>query len=67
MREADLRQTRLKELMSRRTDRVYVLAHGAKLGRAPFHAWATPTGEWTLVTDAWAPAEQTASRVKNSP
>jgi DeoR/GlpR family transcriptional regulator of sugar metabolism len=56
--EADLRQTRLKELMSRRADHVYVLAHGAKLGRAPFHAWATLAGEWTLVTDETAPAEQ---------
>ncbi|SDN56577.1 transcriptional regulator, DeoR family [Streptomyces sp. cf386] len=56
--EADLRQTRLKELMCRRADHVYVLAHGAKLGRAPFHAWATLPGEWTLVTDATAPAAQ---------
>lgn len=49
--EADLRQTRLKELMARRADHVYVLAHAAKLGRRPFHAW-TPLGEgWTLVTD----------------
>ncbi|WP_416971698.1 DeoR/GlpR family DNA-binding transcription regulator [Streptomyces sp. 4F14] len=49
--EADLRQTRLKELMSRRADAVYVLAHAAKLGRRPFHAWATLPGEWTLITD----------------
>ncbi|WP_330246070.1 DeoR/GlpR family DNA-binding transcription regulator [Streptomyces sp. NBC_00562] len=56
--EADLRQTRLKELMSRRADRVYVLAHGAKLGRAPFHAWAKLREEWTLVTDTSAPDAQ---------
>lgn len=49
--EADLRQTRLKELMSRRADEVYVLAHAAKLGRRPFHAWATLPGDWTLITD----------------
>ncbi|MEU9787096.1 DeoR/GlpR family DNA-binding transcription regulator [Streptomyces phaeochromogenes] len=49
--EADLRQTRLKELMARRADHVYVLAHAAKLGRRPFHAWATLPEGWTLVTD----------------
>jgi DeoR sensor domain-containing protein len=38
--EADLAQTRLKELMARRAGAVYVLAHGAKLERRPFHAWA---------------------------
>lgn len=58
IREADLRRTRLKELMSRRADRVYVLAHGAKLGRAPFHAWAKLGEEWTLVTDTSAPDVQ---------
>ncbi|MFE0951600.1 DeoR/GlpR transcriptional regulator, partial [Streptomyces mutabilis] len=52
--EADLRQTRLKELMARRAARTYVLAHAAKLGRAPFHAWATLPPGWTLVTDASA-------------
>ncbi|AXK35068.1 DeoR/GlpR transcriptional regulator [Streptomyces armeniacus] len=55
--EAELRQTRLKELMARRADRTYVLAHGAKLGRAPFHAWATLPPGWTLVTDATAAPE----------
>ncbi|GHH10057.1 DeoR/GlpR family DNA-binding transcription regulator [Streptomyces lanatus] len=49
--EADLRQTRLKELMARRADHVYVLAHAAKLGRRPFHAWATLPEGWTLITD----------------
>jgi DeoR/GlpR family transcriptional regulator of sugar metabolism len=49
--EAGLDQTRLKELMARRAGRVYVLAHAAKLGRRPFHAWARLPGEWTLVTD----------------
>ncbi|QWB27482.1 MULTISPECIES: DeoR/GlpR family DNA-binding transcription regulator [Streptomyces] len=49
--EADLRQTRLKELMARRADHVYVLAHAAKLGRRPFHAWTALCEGWTLVTD----------------
>ena len=49
--EKDLEQTRLKELMMSRADRVYVLAHGAKLGEAPFHAWAVMPPRWTLVTD----------------
>jgi DeoR/GlpR family transcriptional regulator of sugar metabolism len=52
--EADLRQTRLKELMARRSERVYVLAHAAKLGRRPFHAWAALPDGWTLVTDTEA-------------
>ncbi|MFJ8933187.1 hypothetical protein ACIRLA_42145 [Streptomyces sp. NPDC102364] len=43
---------------ARRADHVYILAHGSKLGRAPFHAWATLKEGWTLVTDASAPAEQ---------
>jgi DeoR/GlpR family transcriptional regulator of sugar metabolism len=50
--EADLHQTRLKELMSRRAEHVYVLAHGEKLGRRPFHAWARLPDTWTLVTTA---------------
>jgi DeoR/GlpR family transcriptional regulator of sugar metabolism len=49
--EKDLEQTRLKELMMSRADHVYVLAHGAKLGQAPFHAWAVMPPRWTLVTD----------------
>lgn len=52
--EADLEQTRLKELMARRSRRVYVLAHGAKLGMRPFHAWVRLPLPWTLVTDASA-------------
>ncbi|MGI5346948.1 DeoR/GlpR family DNA-binding transcription regulator [Streptomyces sp. CA-250714] len=56
--EAELRQTRLKELMARRATHIYVLAHAAKLGRAPFHAWAALPSGWTLVTDgAASPAE----------
>jgi DeoR/GlpR family transcriptional regulator of sugar metabolism len=54
--EADLRQTRLKELMARRADKVYVLAHAAKLDHRPFHAWARLPLPWTLVTDANADA-----------
>jgi DeoR/GlpR family transcriptional regulator of sugar metabolism len=53
--EKDLEQTRLKELMMDRADRVYVLAHGAKIGNAPFHAWAIMPPRWTLVTDPSAP------------
>jgi DeoR/GlpR family transcriptional regulator of sugar metabolism len=53
--EAELEQTRLKQLMSRRSENIYVLAHAAKLGRRPFHAWARLPLLWTLVTDSGAP------------
>jgi DeoR/GlpR family transcriptional regulator of sugar metabolism len=56
--EKDLEQTRLKELMMDRADRVYVLAHGAKIGNAPFHAWAVMPSRWTLVTDPSAPESE---------
>ena len=56
--EKDLEQTRLKELMMSRADHVYVLAHGAKLGEAPFHAWAVMPARWTLVTDDSATPQQ---------
>lgn len=58
--EADLDQTRLKELVASRASRVYVLAHGAKVGAAPFHAWARIRGPWTLVTDDSADPQQLA-------
>jgi len=58
--EADLQQTRLKELMARSTSNVYVLAHAAKLGRAPFHAWTRLGDQWTLVTDPVARPEDIA-------
>ncbi|GAB6903425.1 DeoR/GlpR family DNA-binding transcription regulator [Kineosporia succinea] len=48
--EADLHQTQLKELMAQRSEHVYVLAHAAKLGRRPFHAWTRLSPGWTLVT-----------------
>ena len=54
--EAELEQTRLKELMARQAQRAYVLAHAAKLGRRPFHAWAQLPDGWTLVTDEGAEA-----------
>lgn len=54
--EKDLEQTRLKELMMSRADHVYVLAHGSKIGDAPFHAWALMPARWTLVTDGTASA-----------
>lgn len=58
--EADLVQTRLKELMCRQSERVYVLADGSKLGRATFHARAALPEGWTLVTDATATTEALA-------
>lgn len=57
--EADLRQTRLKELMARQAAQVYVLAHAEKLGHAPFHAWAALPSGWTLVTHQDATPDQT--------
>ncbi|GAB3280110.1 DeoR/GlpR family DNA-binding transcription regulator [Kineosporia babensis] len=48
--EADLSQSQLKELLAARSDHVYVLAHAAKLGRRPFHAWTRFAPGWTLVT-----------------
>ncbi|KAK1177657.1 DeoR/GlpR family DNA-binding transcription regulator [Streptomyces sp. NBS 14/10] len=56
--EADLRQTRLKELMARRADAVYVLAHSAKIGRRPFHTWVQLPPGWTLVTDRAADPDE---------
>ncbi|MES4905538.1 MULTISPECIES: DeoR/GlpR family DNA-binding transcription regulator [unclassified Streptomyces] len=56
--EADLRQTRLKELMARRADAVYVLAHAAKIGRRPFHTWVQLPPGWTLVTDGAADQDE---------
>jgi len=56
--EADLVQTRLKELMCRQSARVWVLADGSKLGRATYHARAALPEGWTLVTDASAPADE---------
>ncbi|GAB2748730.1 DeoR/GlpR family DNA-binding transcription regulator [Salinifilum aidingensis] len=58
--EADLQQTRLKELMAERAEHVYVLVHAAKLGRSPFHAWARLPERWTLVTDEEADPAATA-------
>lgn len=57
--EAELEQTRLKELMMERGAAVYVLAHAVKLGRRPFHAWAPLPDHVTLVTDAAATDAQT--------
>jgi DeoR/GlpR family transcriptional regulator of sugar metabolism len=56
--EAELEQTRLKEVMMQRAGRIYILAHADKLGRRPFHAWAPIPAEATLVTDRSATAEQ---------
>ncbi|GAA1458382.1 DeoR/GlpR family DNA-binding transcription regulator [Williamsia maris] len=57
--EAELIQTRLKEAMMDRAEHVYVLAHAAKLGKRPFHAWAPLPPGTTLVTDASATADLT--------
>lgn len=54
--EADLQQARLKELMASHAGQTYVLAHAAKLGQRPFHAWARLPRDWTLVTDDCADA-----------
>lgn len=56
--EAELEQTRLKELVMGRAQRTMVLAHSAKLGRSPYHAWASMPASWTLVTDSEADQEQ---------
>lgn len=56
--EASLDQTRLKELIMSRAMHTYVLAHGAKLGQSPFHAWALMPANWTLVTDSTAETSQ---------
>ncbi len=58
--EADLEQTRLKELMVRQSNVTYVLAHSAKLGQHPFHAWARMPQQWTLVTDGAADSTELA-------
>lgn len=58
--EADLEQTRLKELMARRADHVYVLVHADKLGQRPFRAHAPLSPNWTLVTDDSANPSSTA-------
>ncbi|MEB3371987.1 DeoR/GlpR family DNA-binding transcription regulator [Saccharopolyspora mangrovi] len=49
--EADLEQTRLKELMAGRAEQVYVLVHADKLGQRPFRAHTPLDPRWTLVTD----------------
>jgi DeoR/GlpR family transcriptional regulator of sugar metabolism len=57
--EAELEQTRLKEIMIERASKIYVLAHAEKLGRKPFHAWAPIPKGATLVTDTDATDAQT--------
>jgi DeoR/GlpR family transcriptional regulator of sugar metabolism len=44
--------------MIERAGAVYVLAHAAKLGQRPFHAWAPLPPPVTLVTDCSATDEQ---------
>ncbi len=65
--ETDHAQTRLKELMTRRGNSVYVLADSSKLGLRPFHAWARLALPWTLVTDDGAdPAQVQSSGTRGS-
>ena len=52
--EAELEQTRFKELVCRRATDLYVLAHGSKLEHSPFPYWARLPTPWTLVTDGSA-------------
>jgi|SRR5690625_4822996 len=59
--EAEVDQTRLKELIAARTRRVFVLAHSAKLNDPPFHSWATLKSPWTLVTDSGITDDQQAA------
>lgn len=56
--EADQAQTRLKEIMARRGNTVYVLADSSKLGKRPFHAWVRLPAPWILVTDSLADPDQ---------
>lgn len=56
--EATLEQTRLKEVMAHRSSKVFVLAHAAKLGEAPFNAWTPFQPHWVLVTDDGASGGQ---------
>jgi len=58
--EASIVQTRTKEQMAVRGQRVYVLADSSKIGRAPFSAWAPMERPYTLVTDDGATEEQLA-------
>jgi DeoR/GlpR family transcriptional regulator of sugar metabolism len=54
--EAEIEQTRTKELVASRAERVYVAADSSKLGTAPFNAWAR-LDTYTLATDDHASAE----------
>lgn len=56
--EADLQQTRLKEMMCRQARDVVVLAYASKLGADPFNVWAQLPERWTLVTDDSVTEEQ---------
>lgn len=44
-----------------RARRTYVLAHAAKLGQSPYHAWAVMPSHWTLITDTDATPAQVAA------
>lgn len=56
--EASVAQTRLKQLMARTGERVYLLVHAQKLGSRPFNSWVHLPGPWTLVTDSSAQPDQ---------
>lgn len=56
--EAELDQTRMKELIARQSGQVYVIADSSKLGGSPFSYWTNLSGEWELITDSGATADQ---------
>ena len=63
--EAEIEQTRTKELMASRADHVYVVADSSKLGARPFNAWARL--KWyTLVTDDGA-TDEALEPFRNNP
>ncbi|MFF2840670.1 DeoR/GlpR family DNA-binding transcription regulator [Paenarthrobacter sp. NPDC057981] len=62
--EADLAQTRLKEVMARRARRVYVLVHASKLGTRTYRYSARfDNSDWTIVTD-WTAAPDVLSEFR---
>lgn len=54
-------QARLKSLMMKQADRVYVLADGSKFHRPTDQFWSAFPSEWTLITTHDAPAEVLAN------
>ena len=63
--EADQDQIHLKRSIFERSDHVYVLADGSKIGQRPYSSTFSPRGKWTLVTDSSAP-EDILRKIRNS-